>query len=370
MGKWTALRACGRLIADAMPHNLAGYCRLGDAYFIVCDAGEGLAPRGKAKMVHVQARKWLWLSALTLSCGPAAAPPQAPAPDPTTQPTPPPAPQPVANPTTGCRTYKKLPRTTFLKSTLVEDDCLEIPDGTNIMVQQSLATQYTQGGAGPDHRPTFTRNDAPLALTIVAHKDLKIGKNVTINASGLQGRVGNDACGRWDGANCTGEVIFPHCVSPGQECLCPGNGSPAEKASVAGGQGDKGFTGGAVRIVARTLSMPTTAGASVFVVSGGPGGGPGKSGRQSCSAGGCSQASGACPGPNSTSGAGGTPGSVAIVLGDPNGGSMQSTIDASITPKPATSAVVIDATEDAFVKAVRDATAAATAGGFDQVPGV
>src|SRR5882762_4652338 len=62
--------------------------------------------------------------------------------------------------------YKQLPPISDQKPTLVEDDCLQIPDGQTITIKNGL----------------------PFA--IIAHKGFKFGRNAKISAAGQNGTEG------------------------------------------------------------------------------------------------------------------------------------------------------------------------------------
>ncbi len=238
---------------------------------------------------------------------------------------------PVPDPIT-CKTFKKIPRA-LEHSTLFENQCLEIEDDTDLKLE----------------------GNPSLGLTIIATSELRIGKNVKLNGHGMTGKAGEDRS--------NARSPYPHC--PGDKCLCPGPSDRPER--LYGGRGEKGFTGAAVRIVARKITFTSKEPKFTIDVTGGEGGQPGGSGRQDCGPEHCHKQSDPCPGPDTKQGETGEPGSAFVVLGDAQGRPVLNYMRTAIKPSPAKDDLLIKATDADFENAVREARRAARH--YDSFPG-
>jgi hypothetical protein len=182
-----------------------------------------------------------------------------------------------------CKSYKQLPATKFERPTLVDDDCIEIPDKARIRVSKGVI------------------------FAIIATKDLRLGRDVGIDATGERG----DEPGPAPEAD---HVIWNADVTKAcrEGCGCPGGADHPERLWAP--RGNPGHSAGKLLIVAREMSAWPPAGWR-FDVTGGPGGNPHESGRTHCASDVLDCWSPRCTGPDSTAGAAGRDGTVSFSLG-------------------------------------------------------
>jgi hypothetical protein len=212
----------------------------------------------------------------------------------------------VLGPTEHCKKYRRLPAVQFAKDTLVEDACLEIPQGTQIEV----------------------RDGATLA--IIATNGLMIGKNVVFSAkgrSGTRGPRGEFASIAYTPA--TESEIQTLCVERGDACACPSDESSL--AGLRGRAGGDGSPGGSVRLMAGELLSPSNLSGFAIDVTGGAAGPSGESGVRMCTRGALRCASPACAGgiPAATSGANGQ---VVVAFGGVKGAAFMQRAQAAAVP--------------------------------------
>jgi len=238
-----------------------------------------------------------------------------------------------------CPSFKKLPKTVYHKSTLIEDDCLDIPKGTTIRVEEGVS------------------------LYIIAHKELRIGDQVTFDARGRAGDKGPHSdlpeviWGPDEGSVCD--------VCGRNACGCPGPRDGQEH--LWGHTGGTGGPGGQIRIVSRKITMAAPA-TGEFNVGGGTGGPAGDSGSTSCSKGRCNCRSPACTGPITVQGSGGSAGGATFFIGDPAAASLLDQLKASVVPA-GRGAGSLAATPEAIKNEEDRAENESNAGGWDRLPG-
>jgi hypothetical protein len=168
-----------------------------------------------------------------------------------------------------CRTFRKLPTKHFTVSTLVQDACLRIPDGTTIDVQEGAT------------------------LAIIATNGLSLGTQVVFSAKGARGLRGNRAefASIYLDAS-TDEEIRALCVDKGNRCGCP-TGDPG-LSSIRGRAGGTGAPGGTLHLISPELVSAGRVTALGIDVSGGTGGPAGESGTRECVRGAVQCSSPAC----------------------------------------------------------------------------